>query len=204
VGLGLGVRGAVRIGATIAGCALVAACTSEQPPTVTPTPTASPTASPSPTASASPTETDIERQMRLDFQAAERAYRASFVEQDRLSRLGVARETAELKRTSAGSYRRVALLGLRDLEKAGWRTVNNGKIVGVTHGGWRENQVQLISCEDGSAVKLVDKAGHDVTPKNATRRFVQNLTVKKYRNDWKVTDAQSKGVKDFEGAACGP
>ena len=68
--MALGVRGFMRIGATIAGCALVAACTPEEPPAVTPTPT--PTVTTSPMPSATPTETDIERRMRLDWEAAEK------------------------------------------------------------------------------------------------------------------------------------
>ena len=94
VELGLGVRGAVRIGATVAGCALVAACTPDQPPTSTPTPAV--TATPSPTASASPTETDIERRMRLDWEAAEKAYRTSIAEVSRLAQKGVPSHLPEL------------------------------------------------------------------------------------------------------------
>ena len=71
--MALGVPGFVRIGAVIAGCALVAACTPEPGPTTTPTPAPPTTASPTP--SATPTETEIERQQRLDFEAAEKAYR---------------------------------------------------------------------------------------------------------------------------------
>ena len=68
--MALGVPGFVRIGAVIAGCALVAACTPEPAPTTTPT--AVPPATASPTPSATPTETEIERQQRLDFEAAEK------------------------------------------------------------------------------------------------------------------------------------
>ncbi len=76
--MALGVPGFVRIGAAVAGCALVAACTPQPGPTVTPTPAPPVTASATP--SASPTETEIERQQRLDFEAAEKAYRASIAE----------------------------------------------------------------------------------------------------------------------------
>src|SRR5918998_5048971 len=112
VAMALEVPGFVRIGAAIAGCALVAACTPEPGATTTPTP--APPASVSATPSATPTETEIERQQRLDFEAAERAYRTSIAEQDRLARLGVSRSTAELERTSTGRYLEVALLALSD------------------------------------------------------------------------------------------
>ena len=196
--MGLGVRGFMRIGAAIAGCALVAACTPDQPPTVTPTPTATPSATPS----ATPTETDIERRMRLDFEAAEKAYRASTAEQDRLSNLGVARSTEVLKRTSTGAYLEFALLGLRQIEKSGWRTIGSSKIVGVARGGWQERRLHLTACEDGTSIKVVDKTGRDVTPKNVVRTFVQDLTVVKVENLWKVSDIESKGVKSFDGASC--
>jgi hypothetical protein len=198
--LGLGVVGSpVRIGAAIAGCALVAACTSGQPPAVTPTPTATS----SPTPSATPSETDIERQMRLDFEGGEQAYRASIAEQDRLSQRGVSRATPELKRTSAGKYLQFALSGLDEIEKSGWRTVGDLRIVGVARGGWQEGRIHLVACEDGSGILIIDKTGRDVTPKKAIATYVQNLTVQKYGNDWKVSDIRSKGVKTFEGSPCG-
>ena len=67
--MALGVPGFVRIGATIAGCALVAACTPD--PRRRPRRRQRRPATPSPTPSATPTETEIERQQRLDFEAAE-------------------------------------------------------------------------------------------------------------------------------------
>ena len=68
--MALRVRGFVRAGAAIAACTLIAACTPEPPVENPPTPSAS-----TPTASPTPTESEIERQMRLDYEAAEKAYR---------------------------------------------------------------------------------------------------------------------------------
>jgi ABC-type uncharacterized transport system auxiliary subunit len=56
----------MSVGAAVACCALAAACTPEPAP--------SSTTSPSPAAT-TPSESKIERQMRLDFEAAEKAYR---------------------------------------------------------------------------------------------------------------------------------
>src|SRR5918993_2045282 len=156
VPMALGVPGFVRIGALIAGCALVAACTPEPGPTTTPTQVPS---SASPTPSATPTETEIERQQRLDFEAAEEAYRASVAEQDRLASLGLARSTPELERTSTGRYLKFALQGLEEFEDAGWRTVGNSDVVGISRAGWQERRLELIACEDGSNIKIVDKRG---------------------------------------------
>ena len=86
--MALRVRGFVRIGAAMAGCVLVAACTPEPAPTVTPTPTP---------ASVTPTETDIERQQRLDYEAAEKAYRgATWRSSDRQAQQGIAKKTDAL------------------------------------------------------------------------------------------------------------
>jgi hypothetical protein len=140
--------------------------------------------------------------MRLDFEAAEKAYRASVAEQDRLSQLGVSRPTTELKRTSTGEYLNFALAGLREIEKSGWRTIGEVRIVGVARGGWQERRVHLVACEDGSAIKVVDKKGQDVTPNKAIATYVQDLTVEKFDSNWKVSGIHSKAVKTFEGAAC--
>src|SRR5918997_3866622 len=94
VAMALGVPGFVRIGAAIAGCALVAACTPEPGATTTPTP--APPATASATPSATPTETEIERQQRFDFEAAEKAYLAAITERQRLARKGMARSTETL------------------------------------------------------------------------------------------------------------
>ena len=67
-------RGLVTVGAAVACCALTAACTSEPAPDATSSPTP---------VSTTPTESQIERQMRLDYEAAEKAYRANIEEQDR-------------------------------------------------------------------------------------------------------------------------
>lgn len=195
-----GVPGFVRIGAALAGCALVAACTPDPAPPATPTP--APPSTTSATPSATPTETDIERQQRLDFEAAENAYRASISEQDRLARLGTATATPELKRTSADEYLKFALAGLEEFEDAGWRSQGDSTIVGVSRRGWQGRRIGLTACEDGSSIKIRDKSGRDVTP-DVGRKFVQDLTVSRFGDLWKVSDIKSKPVNDFKGAPCG-
>ncbi len=93
-----GRRGSVSVGAVVACCALAVACTPEQP-----------ASAPSPTpASSTPTESQIERQMRLDYEAAEKAYRATSAEQDRLYQAGgIAKATSALRATATGSYLRL-------------------------------------------------------------------------------------------------
>jgi hypothetical protein len=198
--MALGVPGFVRIGAAIAGCALVAACTPDPGPTTTPTPVPPTTASPTP--STTRTETEIERQQRLDFEAAEKAYRASIAEQQRLAELGNAKSTPALRETAEGKYLQFALQNLKDVEKSGWRAVGALKIIGVTPGGWKPSRLYLFSCEDGSAIRFVNASGRNVTPANLERRFVQKLTIVKIGASWKVSDLESKKVESFSEVPC--
>ena len=76
----------MSVGAVVACCALAVACTPEQP-----------ASAPSPTpVSTTPTESQIERQMRLDYEAAEKAYQAALAEQERQAVLGIAKLTPAL------------------------------------------------------------------------------------------------------------
>ena len=101
----------MSVGAAVACCALAAACTSE------PAPSSAPSSSP---AATTPTESQIERQIRLDYEAAEKAYRANMAEQDRLYQAGGSEKTTpELKATATGSYLRITLDSLREVRKLG-------------------------------------------------------------------------------------
>ena len=76
---------------------LVAGCTPEPGPnpSVTPVPTVT-TSAPSPTASPTPTENAQERQQRLDFEAAEKAYLTAFAESGRLAMAGGTKKPTRL------------------------------------------------------------------------------------------------------------
>ncbi len=90
----------MSVGAVVACCALATACSPDQAPANTPTPTLVAT---------TPAESQIERQMRLDYEAAEEAYRANTAEQDRLYQAGGAtKATAVLKATATGAYLRIS------------------------------------------------------------------------------------------------
>jgi hypothetical protein len=177
----------------VACCALAAACTPKPVPTSTP--------SPSPAAT-TPAESQIERQMRLDYNAAERAYRANIAEQDRLARAGGVRQpTAALKSTAEGEYLSAALTSLAYIKKNGWHGAGNTTILGVVHVGWQAKRVRLVSCEDGSRLRLLDHSANDVTPKGDSR-FVQSLSVVRRGGRWRVSAFESKSVKVFEGEQC--
>ena len=186
-------RGFVSVGAVVACCMLVAGCTPAQPASAPP---------PRP-ATTTPTESQIERQMRLDYEAAEQAYRASMAEQDRLYQAGgTVKATPLLKATATGPYLRINLASLRDVHRSGWRATAGTRIVGVVRdGGWKDDRVGLTSCEDNEIVRFVDKSGKDVTPKGIAL-YVQALTVVRERGRWKVSTALTTKVETFEGQPC--
>jgi hypothetical protein len=185
-------RGFVSVGAVVACCALAVACTPEQPAS-TPSPTP---------ASTAPTESQIERQMRLDYEAAEKAYRANIAEQDRLARAGgIRRATSALKSSAEGSYLSFTVASLALIKRNGWRGSGSTMILGVVKIGWQEKRVRLMSCEDGSSLRLFDKSSNDVTPKGESR-FVQSLLVVQRAGRWRVSAFDSKSVKAFEGQPC--
>jgi hypothetical protein len=186
-------RGLVSLGAVVTCCALTAACTSEPAPASTPSRTS---------AAATPSESQIERQMRLDYEAAEKAYRANMAEQDRQSQLGIAVKTEELTSTASGNYLRFVLQVLRDIRDSGWRAQGATTIRGVVRDGWQEDRVLLTACEDSSGVRFTDKKGRDVTPKHVARTYVQHLTVKRDKGRWRVSDVASRSVKTYAGATC--
>ena len=186
----------MSVGAAVACCALAAACTSEPAPSSAPSPIR---------AAMTPTETQIERQMRLDFEAAETAYRDNMAEQDRLYESGgAAKATPALKATATGSYLRVTLESLREVRRLGWHAIGNTKIVGVVRDrGWMRSRIALTSCEDNRIVRFVDKKGRDVTPKGSAL-YIQALTVIREGGQWKISAAVTTQVKTFEGKPCGP
>ena len=188
-------RGFVSVGAVAACCALAAACSPDQSPASTPSPALVTT---------TPAESQIERQMRLDYEAAEEAYRANRAEQARLYQAGgTTKVTSAMKATATDSYLRITVEALRRIKKAGWKATGATEIVGVVaNRGWKENEVELTSCEDSTVVRFLDGSGKDVTPAT-NRRYVQALKVVKLDGRWKVSKAVTTKVNSFQGQPCG-
>ena len=183
----------MSVGAAVACCALAAACTSEPARSITPSPSH---------ATTTPTETQIEREMRLDYEAAEDAYRANIAEQDRLVRAGgVRRAPPALKSTAESEYLSATVASLSYIKRKGWHGSGSTTILGVARLGWQEKRVRLMSCEDGSRLRLFDDSGKDVTPPGESR-FVQSLALVHRDDRWKVATFDSKSVKAFEGEPC--
>jgi hypothetical protein len=181
----------VSVGAVVACCALAAACTSEPGSTSTPSPTS---------AATTPTESQIERQIRVDYEAAETAYRAAVAEHDRQAQLGIA-SASKLEQTATGVYLDFSLRSLRRSRDAGWRANGETKILDVVASGWQERTVRLIACEDSSGVRFTSERGKNVTPRGR-RTYVQDLTASKVGTNWKVADISTKVVTSFEGQPC--
>ena len=187
-------RGFVSVGAVVTCCVLATACTAEPAPTRTPSPTP---------AATTPIESQIERQTRLDYEAAEKAYRENMAEQDRLYKAGgTLKATPALKATATGSYLKITLASLRAVRRRGWHATGDTKIMGVVRDrGWKYGRVELTSCEDNEIVRFVDKSGKDVTPKGSAL-YVQALTVIREDDRWKVSTALTTKVETFEGQSC--
>jgi hypothetical protein len=141
--------------------------------------------------------------MRLDYEAAEKAYRANMAEQDRLYKAGgVAKANPALKATATGSYLKITVKSLDEVRRLGWHAVGNTKIVGVVHDkGWKDGRVELTSCEDNEIVRFIDKSGRDVTPEGLAL-YVQALTMMKKGGSWKVSMALTTKVETLEGQPC--
>jgi hypothetical protein len=139
--------------------------------------------------------------MRLDYEAAEKAYRDNMAEQDRQSQLGIAVKTKELTSTATGNYLRFVMEVLGDIHDSGWRAKGATNIRGVASSGWRKDEVQLTACEDNTSVKFLDGKGRDVTP-NTVRTYVQDLTVNRVKGHWKLSEVVSRPVRSYEGVSC--
>jgi len=164
---------------------LVAGCTPDPgpTPTVTPVPSVS-----TPSSSPTPTENAQERQQRLDFEAAEKAYLTAFAESGRLAVAGGAtKPTKVLLATTGGFYLKVQMNDLKVIKENGWRADRPSTTSVFANGGWSPKEVGLTACEDASKVKLLNQQGKEVA-KDRPMRFVQTLTATRVDGVWKITD----------------
>src|SRR3954454_8462186 len=99
--------------------------------------------SPSPTAPThTPTESAQQRQERLDYAAAEKAYRTFRAEYGRVLRAGGAKEpTRVMKATAGGDYLATFTEVIRGYKQLGSREVGTEKIVYVHRAGYSERSI---------------------------------------------------------------
>ena len=149
--MALGGRGFVSVGAVVACCALAAACTSEPPPVITPAPTS---------AATTPPESQIERQMRLDYEAAEKAYGPTSCGAGRHQAGGIAKVTPTLKATATGDYLLIVLRARDTQDESGMALKRNNRILGVVPNGWQETNVGLTELRRQQRVRFFDSDRH--------------------------------------------
>ena len=154
------------------------------------TPTAEPSPSPSPP-SPTPTENAVERQMRLDFEAAEKSYRTFRAELGRVLRAGGASQpTKVMKATAAGPY----LENFADVAQAykstDSRETGQERIVWVRRGAYSSESLLLLVCEDSSDVKTYE--GDKLVGSGEVR--TAELEVRKTGSAWKVYDGKGEEV----------
>lgn len=148
-------HGRTGVAVTTLLCAVVlAACT--------PDPVVQPTPSPTPTV-ATPTETAAERQERLDYAAAEKAYRTFRAEYGRVLRAGGAKEpTKVMKETAGGDYLKELAEVTEAYKGLGDHQVGTEAIVFVRARGYGTRELQLEVCEDGRRTEIIDRSGKKV------------------------------------------
>lgn len=176
---------AFQLGAALALCSLAAACT-QPPKPQEPTPTPVP-------ASTSPSETQLERQTRLNFEAAEKAYKGFRGEYNRLILTGGAdKPTSKMRETAAGPYLAAMTEFLAVRKKEGWRSSAPIKVVSIIDGSYSPAELVLNVCEDGSKSELLNKAGMKIRTGS-----IEKLTiyVRPVNGVWKIWDGQNEAVK---------
>ncbi len=140
--------------------------------------------------------------MRLDWEAAEKAYRDGVAEFARLAMAGGASApTAELKRVSTGRYLDLQMSGLRLLKRRKWKMVQDATIVAVRPaGGWKQAALALKACEANDTLEFSDRSDSDVTPRLAD--YVQSLTIVKASGQWRVADVRTRSVEKVSESDC--
>ena len=114
-----------------------------------------PTPSPTPSV-ATPTESAEERQERLDYAAAEKAYRTFRAEYGRVLRAGGAKEpTKVMKQTAGGDYLRQFEKIVVAYEGLGARDEGKERIAYVRPSGYSRTELALEVCEDGREIVTI-------------------------------------------------
>ena len=183
-----GAAAALTLCAALTGCEYIASTIPEVP-------------APSPTAASKPGETAMQRQMRLDYAAAEKAYRVSSVEGGRLIGRGADKPSAAFEAVATGQFADLIMTLARQQRDSGYTVKGDTVIRGVVEDGYQDKKIQLLACEDVTEVRLL-KEGKRVKS-NSSPYYVQHLTViKTDATTWKVSDVDTTQLKSLEGQSC--
>lgn len=151
-----------------------------------------PSPSPSPTVQPSPPETSLERQKRLDFEAAEKSYRTFMAEYNRLAKAGGSTvATPVMKETAAGPFLEFYVGRLRDIKAEQVHHTSGVKVGWVHTGAYSPEQLTLEVCEDGSDNKVIDKNGQQVSTGQIGLRSVYSRPID---GRWKAWNGDERGT----------
>ena len=140
--------------------------------------------------------------MRLDWEAAEKAYLEAVGELNLLAQRGQANATPALRAVAADDYLKIVLSSLSAIRSRNQRFVGEVTVIEVgRRGGWAKTELTLLACEDNSTWRFLDETGRDVTPKNQPD-YIQTLTIKKLKGTWKVVDVTSEKVRNVTAKDC--
>ena len=176
------------LGAFSAGCALLAGCTPADGTIPAPPPA---TSAP---ASATPPETAQQREERLAYEAAEKAYRTFRAEYDRISgrRGGSAKPTKAMTDNAAGPYLKTMRGFLRYKKTHGHHEDRGVRIAYVRRGGYSPKELILQVCEDGSRVRVFDDKDRQVSHGGTSEL---SLRLRPVDRRWKIWDGDQTIVK---------
>lgn len=160
----------------------------------TPDTISEPTPSPTP-AVQTPTESAAEKQERLDYAAAERAYRTFRAEYGRVLRAGGAKEpTMLMKQTAGGEYLKAFAEVGRGYRILGSRTEGSEVARYVRPAGYSEKSIILNVCEDSSDVVIIRTKGANGRGEIRTAE----LRLRKLHGVWKLWSGNGKLVDSCE------
>jgi len=159
-----------------------------------PTPTTSPT--PSPVATQTPTESAQERKQRLDYEAAEKAYRTFRAEFNRVLQAGGSKSaTKVMKENAGGEYLKSTEEVVQAYKGLGGKQIGDELIVYVRPAGYSPKSVIIETCEDTRKVKALDKRGKSLGPGEV---LALQIEVRQLRNQWKLWSGSGRKVKSCE------
>lgn len=166
---------------------VAAGCTPDAP-----SPPSSPTPPPTPSVSQIPSETAQERQQRVDYEAAEKSYRAFRAEYRRVLRDGGAENaTARMRATAGNGYLKDTENVIQGYKSFKYRQEGQEKIVYLRPGGYSPSSLILDACEDDRSVKAMDENGKSLGPGEFR---VVKIVVAKRDGSWKLWSGTGKKV----------
>ncbi|HYP46065.1 MAG TPA: hypothetical protein VEQ66_12800 [Propionibacteriaceae bacterium] len=196
-------RKGLAVGAAVVVVALLptVSCSSRAPNEAPPAGSAPTKVAPSTTATLNP-DTSLERRIRLDHEAAVSAYRTALAEVDRLFIVGGATQpTNKLRKVATGNYLQFTMETLRALKEDDLHGIGTTKVVFAAAQGSSGSTIHVKACEDITDALILDDDGKRQRLPDK-RLFVQDYTVSRTREAWKVSDLTSKPVASFDSYGC--